>query len=252
MVKLIFWCLGLLLAGIIHAGPSLAEECNTISMTSMKAPPGAVGVTYKHKVQTYGGQAPVSLMLTAGVLPAGLTFSPAGEISGTPLESGAFTVTIEATDSCKPQKQSASQTMQLVFSGPSSAAPENPQSQLRKAPLKVTVATSPAVFSIPSVGAVERQVSYKLTSQPPETATLNSLGGTFTVAGAVVESTPTPLIATFINGKAALSETIVIPPRVLDKARREKGSKIVYSRAFSGRGTTALAVVEFTMVSGQK
>jgi hypothetical protein len=87
-----------------------------------------------------------------------------------------------------------------------------------------------------------------LTSQPPETATLDSLGGTFAVAGAVVESVATPLTATFINGKAILSETIAIPPRVLDKARREKGAKIVYSRAFSGRGTTALGIVEFKMV----
>jgi hypothetical protein len=191
-------------------------------------------------------------MLTAGVLPAGLAFSPTGQITGTPRESGSFTVTIDATDSCKPQQQSTSQTMQLTFSGPGNASPANSPSQLRKASLQVMVSTSPAAFSIPSVGAVERQVSYQLTSQPPETATLTSLGGTFAVAGAVVESVATPLTATFINGKSALSETIVIPPRVLDKARREKDAKIVYSRAFSGRGTTALGVVEFTMVFEKK
>lgn len=248
MAKRTIWFCGLLLAGIFSAHSSPAGECNPLSMTSMMAPPGALGVSYKYKVQTYGGQAPVSLMLTAGVLPAGLTFLPAGEITGTPRESGSFTVTIAATDSCKPQQQIASQTMQLTFSGAGKVVPANPASQLRKAHLKVNVITSPAVFSIPAVGAVERQVSYRLTTVPPETATLNSPGGTFAVAGAVVESVLTPLTATFINGRSALSETIVIPPRVLDKARREKGAKIVYSRAFSGRGTTALGVVEFTMV----
>jgi len=252
MVKRIVWWRCLLLACIFSADSSLAEECSTLSMTSKMAPTGAVGVSYKHKVQTYGGEAPVSLILTAGVLPAGLTFSPSGEITGTPRESGSFTVTIEATDSCKPQKQIVSQTMQLAFSGPGNTGEANLPSQLRKAPLKIIVTSSPAVFSIPSAGSVERQVSYNLTSQPPETVTLNSLGGTFAVAGAVVESVATPLTATFINGKSAVSEIIVIPPRVLDKARREKGAKIVYSRAFSGRGTTALGVVEFTMVFGQK
>ena len=74
MVKRTFWCCGLLLAGILSVHSSLAGECNPLSMTSMMAPPGALGVSYKYKVQTYGGQAPVSLMLTAGVLPAGLTF----------------------------------------------------------------------------------------------------------------------------------------------------------------------------------
>jgi len=252
MVKRTYWCRGLLLAGIFSANSSLAEECSTLSMTSKMAPSGTVGVSYKHKVQTYGGEAPVSLILTAGVLPAGLTLSATGEITGTPRESGSFTVTIEATDSCKPQKQSASQTMQLAFSDSGNASAANLPSQLRKAPLKITVTTSPAVFSIPSADAVERQVSYQLTSQPPETATLNSIGGTFAVSGAVVESVPTPLIATFINGKSTVAETIIIPARVLSEARREKGAKIVYSRAFTGRGTTALGVVEFMTVFEQK
>jgi hypothetical protein len=252
MIKRTFWCHCLFLITISSANSSLADECNALSMTSMKAPPGTVGVSYKHKVQTYGGEAPVSLLLKEGILPAGLTFSSTGEITGTPRESGSFTVTISAIDSCKPQTQITSQALQLTFSGPGNASPADPASQLRKASLKVTVSTSPAAFSIPSSGAVERQVSYQLTSQPPETATLTSLGGTFAVAGAVVESVATPLTATFINGKSALSETIVIPTRVLDKARREKDAKIVYSRAFSGRGTTALGVVEFTMVFEQK
>jgi len=248
-----FLCCSLLLTGIFSSHASFAEECNLLSMTSMMAPPGTLGVTYKYKVQTYGGKAPVSLMLTAGVLPAGLTFSATGEISGTARESGSFTVTVEATDSCTPQMQMASQTLQLNFSAPGSAvSPTNKQSQLRKAPLKVKVTTSPAAFSIPAVGEVERQVSYQLTTNPPETATLNSLGGTFAVNGAVVESVQTPLAATFINGKSVLSETIVIPPRVLDKARREKGAKIVYSRAFTGRGTTPLGMVEFKMIFEQK
>jgi len=247
MVKRTFWCRSLLLAGIFSANSSLAGECNPLSMTSMMARPGTVGVSYKHKVQTYGGQTPVSLMLTAGVLPAGLTFSPNGEITGTPRESGSFTVTIDATDSCKPQQQFATQTLQLVLSGPDNAGPANTPARLRKAPLKAIVITSPALFSIPAIGVIERQVSYRLTTQPPETATLNSVGGTFAVAGAVVESVTIPLTANVINGKSTLSETIVIPPRVLAKARRGKGAKIVYSRAFSGRGTTALGVVEFTM-----
>ena len=252
MLDRTFWCRSLLLAGIFFANSTSAEACSPLSMTSMMAPPGVLGINYKHKVQTYGGQAPVSMMLTAGVLPAGLIFLPTGEITGTPRESGSFTVTIAATDSCKSQQQLVSQPMQLTVSSPGKANPVSPQSQLRKVPLKVSVTTSPAAFSIPSVGAVERQVSYQLTCQPSVTATLNSLGGTFTVAGAIVESIPTPLIATFINGKSELSETIVIPLRVLENARQEKGAKIIYSRAFSGRGTTALGVVEFTMTFKKK
>ncbi len=248
MFKRFFFGTGLVLMCIFHANSGMAQECNPLSMTSMAAPPGTVGVAYKHKIQSFGGKEPISMILTAGVLPAGLSLFDNGEISGKPRESGSFTLIIEAADSCKPQQQSATRTMQLIVSASGKISPANQSAQLRKVPLKVKVITSPSTFSIPAVGAVERKVSYTLTSQPAETATLNSLGGTFTVAGAVIESVKTPLTATFINGKSALTETIIIPPKVLEQARRDKGARIVYSRAFSGRGTTALGIVEFRMI----
>ncbi|WP_243688570.1 hypothetical protein [Geotalea toluenoxydans] len=89
-------------------------------------------------------------------------------------------------------------------------------------------------------------MTYEIAAQPPETATLYSPGGTFSVAGSVVESVPAPLAIAIINGSAKVSEKVTVSARVLERARREK-SKIIYSRPFSGRQTTELAVVGFTL-----
>jgi len=47
---------------------------------------------------TNGGTVPVTFAVTAGTLPAGMTLSAAGLLSGTPTAAGAFLFTITATD----------------------------------------------------------------------------------------------------------------------------------------------------------
>ncbi len=52
----------------------------------------------------YGGLPPYSYSLTAGALPAGLTLSPSGTISGTPLVAGSSAFSVTVTDSYVPQQ----------------------------------------------------------------------------------------------------------------------------------------------------
>lgn len=64
------------------------------------APPAATqNQAYSHQFAATGGTAPYSWALTAGSLPAGLTLSGSGLLSGTPTVSGDFPVTITVTDS---------------------------------------------------------------------------------------------------------------------------------------------------------
>ena len=61
---------------------------------------GTVGTAYSQTLTASGGTAPYAWAITAGTLPAGLTLSPAGVISGTPSVSClATTVTCQVTDS---------------------------------------------------------------------------------------------------------------------------------------------------------
>lgn len=66
----------------------------TVSPTSLAD--GTVGVTYSATVTASGGRSPYSY--SASGLPAGLSISPAGTISGTPDTAGDSTITVTATD----------------------------------------------------------------------------------------------------------------------------------------------------------
>jgi hypothetical protein len=63
-------------------------------------PTGTVGVPYTGSLSPAGGTAPLTLVITAGTLPPGLTFNPAtGAITGTPTTVGTSTFTAQLTDS---------------------------------------------------------------------------------------------------------------------------------------------------------
>jgi outer membrane autotransporter protein len=71
----------------------------TIAITPATLPAGKAAVAYTSTTLTSaGGTAPYTYAVTAGTLPAGLTLSPAGVLSGTPTAAGSFNVTVTSTD----------------------------------------------------------------------------------------------------------------------------------------------------------
>jgi Putative Ig domain len=54
---------------------------------------------YSHQLSVTGGTAPYTYAGSAGAFPAGITVSASGLISGTPSASGAFSFTVQVTDS---------------------------------------------------------------------------------------------------------------------------------------------------------
>ena len=62
-------------------------------------PNGIVNVPYSQTLQATGGVGPYTYAITAGALPAGLTLSSGGVVSGTPTTVGASSLTVTATDS---------------------------------------------------------------------------------------------------------------------------------------------------------
>ena len=63
---------------------------------------GSVGVSYRFTLQADAGAPPYSWNIVSGTLPAGLTLSATGLISGIPLAQGVSSVTIRVTDSDNP------------------------------------------------------------------------------------------------------------------------------------------------------
>jgi len=71
----------------------------TLTLTSL--PNGTVGVPYTATIGVAGGTSPYSCVITAGILPAGLSASGC-VVSGTPTVAGTANLTVKATDSSNP------------------------------------------------------------------------------------------------------------------------------------------------------
>ena len=70
-----------------------------LSVTSLSPPAGTVGVAYSTTLAATGGVTPYAWSVASGNLPAGLSLSSAGVISGTPTTSGSSTFTVQVADS---------------------------------------------------------------------------------------------------------------------------------------------------------
>lgn len=76
----------------------VVTACATITLAPATLPGGTVAVAYSHTHTASGGAAPHSFGVTAGTLPAPLTLTSAGVLSGTPTAAGTSAFTVRATD----------------------------------------------------------------------------------------------------------------------------------------------------------
>jgi thermitase len=82
-------------AGIETIGnPPAALSVSTASLAA-----GTVGVSYSKTLAATGGVSPYSWSVSAGALPAGLSLSSSGVISGAPTTAGSYSFTVRVTDS---------------------------------------------------------------------------------------------------------------------------------------------------------
>ena len=72
---------------------------SAITLSPASVPNATVSQAYSTTLSAAGGAAPYSYAVTAGGLPAGMTLSPAGGLTGTPTAGGMFNFTVRATDS---------------------------------------------------------------------------------------------------------------------------------------------------------
>jgi uncharacterized protein YhjY with autotransporter beta-barrel domain len=81
-------------APVVQTVPNAIEL--TVSPATLEA--GEVGAAYNQTLTAHGGSGPYTYRVTAGSLPAGLTLSRSGRLSGTPVARGLARFTITATD----------------------------------------------------------------------------------------------------------------------------------------------------------
>jgi len=85
------------------------------SVTTTLLPAGTQGTAYSQTVATSGGAGMVTLAVSSGVLPTGLSMDSSGHITGTPAgPSGTTSFTVKATDSSSAGAQSAVQNLSIT------------------------------------------------------------------------------------------------------------------------------------------
>ncbi|MBK8092611.1 MAG: putative Ig domain-containing protein [Verrucomicrobiaceae bacterium] len=77
---------------------TVAPVCPTITLTPTSLPNGTVGTAYSQTLSASGGTSSYTYAVTTGGLPAGLSLSSAGAITGTPTTSGTASFTVTTTD----------------------------------------------------------------------------------------------------------------------------------------------------------
>ena len=85
----------------------------TVTTTSL--PNGTVGTSYQQTLSASGGTPPISWAVTAGALPAGLSLSASGSITGTPSAPGTSSFTVQVTDSAGAK---ATKALSIVIAPP--------------------------------------------------------------------------------------------------------------------------------------
>jgi len=78
---------------------NLTIACQTITVTNPAGNSGVAGSAFSETFTQSGGIGTTTFSLASGTLPAGLTLSSGGVLSGTPTQTGTFTITVKATDS---------------------------------------------------------------------------------------------------------------------------------------------------------
>lgn len=95
-----------------------------VTVNPASVPSGTVASAYSQTITASGGVSPYTYAVTTGALPAGLSLSSGGALSGTPTAGGSFNFTVTATDSSGfPGPFSGSRAYTLVIDPPTIILP---------------------------------------------------------------------------------------------------------------------------------
>ena len=164
----------------------LSILCPTITVTNPAVTTGTVNVAFSETFTSTGG-APTVTFSTASTLPAGLTLSSAGVLSGTPTQAGTFPIVVVATDGGGCTGTGA--TYNLIISCPAPVlGTATPASQ--------TVCSGATITTIVLAGAPVG-ATYNWTRDNTATVTGIASGGAGDIGGTLTNTTAAPVTVTF-------------------------------------------------------
>ncbi|WP_161805176.1 putative Ig domain-containing protein [Amantichitinum ursilacus] len=223
----------------VARGYSMTVGAPTITVAPASLSSGSVGVSYSSTFTASGGNAPYSFVLSAGALPAGLSLSSSGVLSGTPTAAGTFNFTVTGFDSSAgagPYSDSHSYT--LTIGVPS----------ITISPVTLpTISVGAAANATLSASGGTASYSFAVTNGVlPAGLTLSSAGvltGTATAGGTysfTITATDSSTGAGPFSGSRTYSVTVQSPTIVIAPASLPSPAiGVAYNASISASGGTA-------------
>jgi len=203
-------------AGVVSTNATSQSNPALMTITTVSLPPGALEAAYTEVLSASGGTAPYSWSVSAGSLPAGLTLSNAGQVSGTPTASGTSSFTVKVKDSSSPAQTATANLAILVTTV--AVAPT-----IVTQPVNQTVtAGQTATFAVVAGGTAPLSYQWQknraniagatAASYTTPVTTTSQSGTTFDVVVSDTAGTVTSGTATLTVTTAAVAPTIVTQP----------------------------------------
>lgn len=225
----------------------------TLVLAPSTLPAGRVAVAYAQTVSASGGTAPYAYALTGDALPAGLTLSAAGVLSGAPTAGGTFNFTVTATDSSTGTGPfSVSQSYALTVAASTivvspASLPAGTRGTPYSASVSATGGVAPYAYAV-SAGALPTGLTLSTAGVLSGTPTaVGSFTFTVTARDSAGGAGPYTGSATYTVTISALTLTVTptaLPPVLAGTAFSQQMS------ATGGRGTYAYAVTAGALPSG--
>lgn len=223
----------------------LVVAAPAIALAPATLPGGQVAQAYAQTLTASGGVAPYTFAVTTGALPAGLTLSAGGTLSGTPTAAGSFNITVTATDQHGFQ---GSQAYTLGINQPVPVAVDDTASANSNGHVTITVTANDS-------GPI---TSIAITQQPAHgTATVNGLDVVYTPAANYFGSDTLKYTATGpggTSGAATVSITVVpgaVPMAAAQTAKVLAGKSItIHASAGATNGPFTGAAITAAPTSG--
>ncbi|QJD78771.1 putative Ig domain-containing protein [Spirosoma rhododendri] len=211
----------------------------TIVVSPATLPDGTVGVAYAQALTASGGTAPYPYAITAGALPAGLTLSSAGIISGTPTAGGSFTFQVTATDASEaPGPYTGVRSYMVTIAAPTitlspTTLPAGTQGTAYSQAIAASGGTSPYTYAI-TAGALPAGLTLASNGTLSGTPTA---GGSFvfTVTATDASAAPGPYSGAWNYTLTINAPTITLSPTTLPAGT----VGAAYSQAITASGGTS-------------
>jgi hypothetical protein len=220
-------------------GYTLAIGCPTITVGPATLSGGLAGTAYGQNLTASGGLGPYGFAVTAGTLPAGLSLSGAGVLSGTPsgIGTNSFTVTATDTNGCP-----GSQALTLAVTGLPPVITLQPQSL-------TNILGTDAKFSVTASGAPPPACQWQFNG-----AAISGATGTNLLRSAVAFADAGGYGVVLTNVVGAVTSTVAVltvvcPSVTLNPASLPSGTAgLSYSQSLGASG--GAAPYSYSVMSG--